>query len=207
MKEEITCCKVANCSGLGAKTNGKYYFHQGYCMKHYARLKRRGDALIAERVFGEDRLKNPLYRTYSGILARCYSEKDKAYKNYGGRNIKVSDEWLGMTGFPTFLTDMGERPSENHSIDRIDNDKSYCKENCKWSTKHQQSANRRNSSKTVGVILDKKTNKWRSSLSVNGKLIYLGAYDNYEKAVLERKKAEIKYNIYEDKLKTITINS
>lgn len=84
--------------------------------------------------------RHALYRTYQGMLARCYNEKHKYYAYYGGRGISVCPKWIGS--FYQFVNDMGERP-EGLTLDRIDNDKGYSKENCKWSTMKEQSNNRR----------------------------------------------------------------
>jgi len=85
----------------------------------------------------------PEYESYKGMKKRCYNKNSKDYYNYGSRGIKIADEWLGHTGFPTFLEDMGLRPTNKHSIDRIDSNGDYCKENCKWSTVTEQSINHR----------------------------------------------------------------
>lgn len=78
---------------------------------------------------------------YNNMLHRCYNEDHGQYHDYGGRGITVSLEW--RLGFENFLNDMGERPSDDHSIDRIDNTLGYSKENCKWSTRSEQNYNRR----------------------------------------------------------------
>jgi hypothetical protein len=72
---------------------------------------------------------------------RCYNPKRKNYKYYGGRGIVVSDEW--RNSFETFFADMGPRPSDNHSIERIDSDGPYSKGNCKWATSTEQTWNKR----------------------------------------------------------------
>lgn len=77
------------------------------------------------------------YSSWKAMKDRC-SSKD----NYINRGITVCDEWLNS--FETFFADMGERPSKEYSLDRIDNDKGYCKENCRWATKKEQNNNRRN---------------------------------------------------------------
>lgn len=87
--------------------------------------------------------KKPEYKTWAGMTQRCLNTRDKRYKDYGGRGIKVCNEWQGKDGFSNFLSDMGTKPTLSHSLDRIDNDKDYTKENCKWSTPKEQANNRR----------------------------------------------------------------
>ena len=82
-----------------------------------------------------------LYRTWSGMIQRCDNKKDKAYPNYGGRGIKVCDEWKDYVNFKEWAIPHGY--SEELYIDRIDNDKGYCPENCRWVTRKQQQNNLR----------------------------------------------------------------
>lgn len=82
------------------------------------------------------------YSIWSQMRERCHTETHPSYKHYGARGIKVCDRWIEK--FSNFLEDMGEKP-EGLSIDRIDNDKGYCKENCKWSNKKEQNKNKQNS--------------------------------------------------------------
>lgn len=81
-----------------------------------------------------------LYRAWCDMKQRCYNPKNWAYKYYGGRGIKVCEEW--KNSFLTFAKDMGEHP-EGMSLDRIDNDGDYCKSNCRWATKKEQMNNKR----------------------------------------------------------------
>ena len=86
--------------------------------------------------------KTPEYATWERMKARCYMPSHNSYKNYGGRGIAVCDAW--RSSFASFLADMGERPSDDYSLDRINNDGNYEPRNCKWSTAKEQTRNRRN---------------------------------------------------------------
>ena len=85
-------------------------------------------------------IKGSSYRIWQGMKERCSYKKHISYKNYGGRGITVCDRWL--ESFENFLNDMGERP-EGLSIDRIDNEKGYSKDNCRWATQKEQTNNTR----------------------------------------------------------------
>lgn len=92
----------------------------------------------------------PEYRTWIRIWRRCTDTKAKQFKDYGGRGIRVCDRWKQ---FDAFFSDMGERPSPQHEIDRIDNDGNYEPSNCRWATKHVQSRNKRsNRIITIGGV-------------------------------------------------------
>ena len=84
-------------------------------------------------------------KTLTSMKQRCYNENNKNYHRYGGRGIKVCDRWL--ESIKNFVEDMGYAPSEDYSIDRIDNDGDYEPNNCRWVTSKEQANNKSNSTK------------------------------------------------------------
>jgi hypothetical protein len=84
--------------------------------------------------------KTKIYASWFQMKERCNNPKSIGYKNYGARGIKVCERWLS---FSNFLSDMGQKPSSNFSLDRINNNGNYEPNNCKWSTQMEQCNNMR----------------------------------------------------------------
>ena len=88
---------------------------------------------------------SPLYKTYYAMHTRCEKPNHMNYKNYGARGITVCDEWSGKDGFINFHKwAMGNGWRPGLTLDRIDNYKSYCPDNCHFTTQKEQIRNRRN---------------------------------------------------------------
>lgn len=91
---------------------------------------------------GESEPETVEYRTWGTMIGRCYNPNAPQFKHYGGRGIRVSDEW--RESYLAFLAHVGRRPSDKHSIDRINNDGNYEAGNVRWATSVEQNNNKRN---------------------------------------------------------------
>lgn len=133
-----------------------------------------------------------IYKLWAGMIQRCYNPNTNRFKNYGGRGIEVCERWRD---FRNFYNDMGLKP-KGMSLDRIDNNKGYSPENCRWSSHTIQARNKglscRNKTGIKGVSLTK-NGMFYAYIGVNKKLKGLGTFKTLEEAKEVRKKAELKY--------------
>lgn len=90
------------------------------------------------------------YKAWENMRSRCNNPNMTDYHNYGGRGIKVCARW---DSFENFLSDLGLKPSNDHSLDRIDVNKNYTPNNCRWATRKQQMRNTRLNKKVGGISL------------------------------------------------------
>lgn len=109
------------------------------------------------------------YGIWLGMLQRCYNPKRKNYKRYGGRGIFVCRRW--KKSFEHFYKDIGERPSDKHSIDRVDNNGPYAPWNCRWSTDEEQSNNRCDNHLLYFCGKSYTMKKWSEKLNINYKTL------------------------------------
>lgn len=121
------------------------------------------------------------------MMQRCNYKHSKSYPDYGGRGIKVCDEWKNFRNYQSWiLQNLGDKPTQGHSIDRIDNDGNYEPGNVRWASRIQQVHNRRlfknNHSGYKGVSWHKRVNKWVAQIRIDGKKTHLGYFENPESA-------------------------
>lgn len=112
---------------------------------------------------GHNMSKSAEHNTWISIKTRCYNRNSKDYIDYGGRGIKVCDRWL--ESFENFLEDMGSRPSDDHSIERVNISGDYSPKNCIWIENKKQARNKRkrkdNKSGVTGVYM--RDDRWAAS--------------------------------------------
>lgn len=100
---------------------------------------------------------------------RCYNPEEKFYKDYGGRGIKVCDEWMdkkeGHGNFQKWAVENGWE--EGRSIDRIDVNGNYEPSNCRWATPEEQANNRRNNNYVTINGVTKTTSEWARQIGIS----------------------------------------
>lgn len=161
-------CTTENCD--------KPQHGKGLCSYHYQKATR-----------------TPTYQAFHQSKNRCLNPNNQRYKDYGGRGIKMCDRWAGADGYKNFIDDMGERP-KGMTLDRIDNEKGYSPDNCRWATYETQNLNKRiyknNRTGVVGVSYHRSSKLWIAHIRVRG----IGKTEYYRtkaEAVHARMRAEL----------------
>ena len=155
-KEKDFTGKTINSVYVISKTREKYYnghkktYWKCKCLKCGNVFETRGDRFSGNHLIKTCKqcanksngglYKTRIHRIWIAMLQRCNNKNHAGYPNYGGRGIRVCERWLN---FNNFYDDMIESYSDDLTIDRIDCNGDYCKENCRWTTRKQQGRNTR----------------------------------------------------------------
>jgi len=109
----------------------------------------------------------PTWRSWRSMRQRCNNKNHTTYSNWGGRGITICPEW---EDFIVFVKEMGVRPT-GMTLERIDNDGNYHKENCKWATALEQSNNRRNNTRYEYCGHNLTSTQWAERVGISRQLI------------------------------------
>lgn len=141
------------------------HLRQGYCSYPFKR-----------KSFNKSQ--HPLFIIYNGMIQRCYNRKNTNYPRYGARGVTVCELW--RTNFFEFVKDMGDRPNRSYSLDRIDNNKGYSKENCRWVSRSTQAQNTRQFKNHISYC----NGSYVGRVHICGKRISTPASTSYEQVVV-----------------------
>lgn len=140
-----------------------------------------------------------LYKTWLSMRGRCHRPTEQSYKDYGGRGISVCDEW--RNDFQAFAAYVGAKPTQLHSLDRIDNNGNYEPGNVRWATRIEQANNRRSSTAVEFNGQVKTLTEWSESTGIHPYTIHTRIRDlgwSIEKALTTPARSRlIKYNSQE----------
>ena len=132
---------------------------------------------------------NKFYNTWCSMKHRCYNIKREDYKYYGARGITVCEEWLNVSNFVAWC-ELTYPNIEGYTLDRIDVDKGYNPDNCRWADATTQNINQRikknNTSGFVGIYWNNKNSNWRTFIHLNKVRYNIGSFPTLEEAVLAR---------------------
>lgn len=152
------------------------------------------ESIVGHKVIHHNMNGTKEHDTWVNIRNRTRNPNPSTKRWYYDKGIKVCEDWLDS--FENFYKDMGDCP-KGYTLDRIDPDGDYCKENCRWASYEMQCINkgmfRNNTSGVKGVTFDKKTQKWKAYIYSSHKLIYLGLYTHLNDAKKAREDAEKTY--------------
>ncbi len=125
--------------------------------------------LFATANFKHGRCGTPEYNSWMMARRRCDSPKATSFANYGGRGITMCDRW--RNSFESFYADMGPRPSK-YTLERIDNDKGYSPDNCRWATRSDQLRNTRRTRKITFNGVTQSVADWATDLGIDRRTLY-----------------------------------
>lgn len=153
--------------------------------------------LIQQRAKSHGESHTKLYQIFTSMKARCNTPSASAYKDYGARGITVCSAWDSFEDFKVWAVISGYK--EGLSIDRIDSNKNYCPENCRWVNRTIQARNRHftksTTSKYKGVSWNSQYSKWAAVVCVDYKNNFLGRFDSEIDAAKARDQFIIENNL------------
>ena len=118
---------------------------------------------------GADNHVSQIYSAWTHMKQRCLNTDSVDYVNYGGRGITTCDRWLVLKNF---LTDMGEPPTNKHSLDRIDNNRGYYLKNCRWTTRRHQQGNMRSNHNITFMGKTQCLAAWSREMNIGQKALW-----------------------------------
>lgn len=131
-------------------------------------IGKRNSAKFCSIVCNRKHFHDPFYKSWESMKDRCFRVKNNRFKNYGGRGISVCDSW---TEYENFSKDMKVSYFKGATIERIDVNKGYSLENCKWATDKEQARNKRCTKKITFNWITKSVWDWADELQVPAKRI------------------------------------
>lgn len=166
-----TKCNVDGCTKI---TNNR----NRICPTHRWRFKKYGEyePSCLEKREWHGMSGTETYKIWQGMIGRCYNKNRRKYYLYGGKGIKVCDRW--RHSFKNFLEDMGEKP-QGMTLDRINSNENYCKENSRWATYTVQNQNVKRREGYKGINKNKYGN-YIVEISYDKKRFYIGYYPDEE---------------------------
>lgn len=136
----------------------------------------------------------PEHGVWRQMINRCENPKYHQFEDYGGRGIKVCSRW--RHDFAAFYADMGPRPSKQHQIERVNNNRGYGPDNCEWVLPEINGRNKRCKKKSatqVRGVRETPCGTYAVSIGVSRSRIYIGTFKTIEQAAQARKKAEARF--------------
>lgn len=177
---------------------GKQKVIRGDCLKVIQScgcVKKKQDTINLHIINNHKHTYHPVYRVWQAMMARCYNPNQKSYKNYGGRGIKVCEEWHDVITFCKWADESGFIPNQDLSIERVNVNGNYDPSNCEWIPKIEQSYNKTNTVKFLDYDGEMKSvSKVAKLKGITTNL----ALCRYEKGIVEPKYLFHKGNLQKD---------